>query len=979
MPVPSAYIAEHVPPSDVDPVEAPSEAPFPIAAIGASAGGLSPTCELLRELGARPGVAVVVVHHLDPTHESGLVDILSRASAMPVTATADGARVEPDHVYVVPPNAGLLIERGILKVVPRVEERGLHLPIDRFFESLAVDRDGLAVGIVLSGSGFDGTEGIKALKREGGITLAQDASAQYESMPQSAIATGCVDLALPPGGLARELKRIGAHAPMFVSAPLRSAEDRDYLQILAAMRKSSGIDFARYKQTTLRRRLERRLLLRGLSDLAAYLELLRREPAEADALCEEVLIHVTGFFREPEAFEALRTHVFGRLCEDRPGDAAIRVWVPGCSTGEEVYSIAISLLEFLGDGREERPIKIFGTDLSLPIIEQARAGRYAESIERDVSPERLRQFFTKSESGYQIRRDVRDLCVFARHDVTRDPPFSAMDLISCRNLMIYLGTELQDRVVALLHYALREPGFLVLGTSETVRAFTGFAPVDGKNKIYARTSGAARLPFDFTSPHLPYDPPSSGLARVPPGDGSIGARAPGPAEVYREADRLVLAEFAPPGVVVTNDLAIVQFRGQTGPFLEPAPGAASLDLMRMARDELRLPLRRIIDRARTTQATTRETGVPLSVDGGRRAVTLEVVPFAVHALQQRYFLVLFQDTTLAVTAPEKPASPPPAGVAEATEGLQQELASTRQYLESVIEQLEATNEELKAANEEIVSSNEELRSTNEELQSAKEELQATNEELRTVNDEMMERNAEATRLSDDLTNVLTSVEIPIFIVGRDLHVRRFTPAAARLFGFLPTDLGRPMGAVQAIVTQVPGLTRLVPEVVEQLHPVECSFEDGNGRSHLVSIRPYVTLDGRIDGAVISARDVEDEKRGAERQAGARRYAEDIVDTVRQGLVVLDRDLRVRSANRAFRRTFGLAPADLDGRRLEDLGLAAPGLRKLCEEVARGESAAGVLLEHQDPAAGRRVLRLDARKIDGAELVLVTIEDVSDPR
>ena len=447
----------------------------------------------------------------------------------------------------------MLVRGGALQLVPRGEDGGLHLPIDRFFESLAQDRDGLAVGVVLSGTGFDGTEGVKAIKRDGGIVLAQDGTAQHANMPESAIATGCVDLVLPPAGLARELVRIGAQAHTFVARPHANADDRDYRQILALMRKASGIDFASYKHTTLQRRLQRRLLLRNLTELPAYLELLQREPAEVQALCEEALIHVTGFFREPESFDALRAHVFPKICEDRPADAPIRVWVPGCSTGEEVYSLAICLLEYLEEGKQPRPIEIFGTDLSLGIIEKARAGRYLESIERDVSPERLRRFFTKTDGGgYRIRRDVRDLCVFARHDVTRDPPFSAMDVISCRNLMIYLGAELQERVIAFLHYALKEPGFLVLGSSETVRAFAGFNAVDGKNKIYSRTSAASPAALRLRHPRLPEEAAPPSVLQGASLDRAAAPRSSGPSDVHREADRLVLAEFGPPGVVVTQ-------------------------------------------------------------------------------------------------------------------------------------------------------------------------------------------------------------------------------------------------------------------------------------------------------------------------------------------------------------------------------------------------------------------------------------------
>jgi len=576
---------------------------FPIVGVGASAGGLSPTGELLRGLGEAPGIAVVIIHHLDPTHESRLVEILSRQTPLPVAVATDGVLVEPNRVYVMPPNAGLLIVRRILKVVPREEHGGLHLPINRFFESLALDCDGLAVGVILSGSGFDGTEGIKAIKREGGITLAQDATAQYGSMPESAIATGCVDFILPPEGLARELGRLAAHGLALRATLPPVAEEQDYHRILLAMRKASGVDFTSYKSTTIRRRMERRLFFRGLSQLSKYAELIEADPAELAALCEDVLIHVTGFFRDASAFEALRTQVFPRLCEGRRGGAPIRVWVPGCSTGEEV----------------------------------------------------------------------------------------------------------------------------------------------------------------------------------------------------------------------------------------------------------RLQVRRAIDQARSAQSRVRETNISLPGGAQPHVVTVEIIPFFAQPTRQRFFLVHFEEVMAGGTQSQE-AVPIQDGSRPPESAVQQELESTRQYLESVIEQLEASNEELKAANEEIVSSNEELRIANEELQSAKEELQATNEELHTLNDEMRDRSIEAMRLSDDLANVLSSVEIPILIVGRDFCLRRFTPSAGRLFNLVAADLGRPVGNAKRMDAIAPHLTRQVQEVLQNFSPAESTIQDEGGRWFQLAVRPYVTLNGQIDGTVISARD-----------------------------------------------------------------------------------------------------------------------------
>lgn len=943
---------------------------FPIVAVGASAGGLAPTLELLQELGDEPGIAVVIIHHLDPTHESGLADVLSRATPLPLTLASDRLRIARNHVYVIPQNAGMFIAQGVLRVVPR-PAHGLHLPIDQFFESLALDLDGLAAAVVLSGTGADGTEGVKAIKREGGITLAQDDSAQYGNMPESAIATGCVDASLPPAGIARELRRLGAEKPALRMALQAGVEGREYPQILAAVRKGTGVDFTSYKHSTIRRRLERRLFFRGVADLRAYLELLSSDPSEIAALCEEALIHVTGFFRDLAAFDALRTEVFPKICEGRQRDRPIRIWVPGCSSGEEVYSIAIGLLEALEELHCDAPIKIFGTDLSTAVIEQARAARFTTSIENELAEARIRRFFTKTPDGYKIRRDVRDLCVFATHDVTRDPPFATMDLISCRNLMIYLNPDLQERVISLLHYALNEPGYLLLGSAETARASAGFVAVDGKNKIYARTSAAPRIAFDFTTPRGHPERPLVGPGPADLPSTLVRSGLPGSSEVQREADRLVLAAYAPPGVVVTNDLAIIQFRGHTGLFLEHAPGVASLDLLRTVREELKLPLRQAIDQARSSNSAVRRPDVVFSVGDTRHLVDIEIIPFAVHVTRQRYLLVLFRDTThQADSAAQLPAAPASASSTEAGAALEQELTSTRQYLESVIEQLEATNEELKAANDEVVSSNE-------ELQSAKEELQATNEELRTVNDEMGERSAAAIRLSDDLANALSSIEVPIFLVERNLRLRRYTPAAARVFGLLPTDLGRPVAEILSIIAVAPTIVSDLQEVVERLRPAQNNVQDASGHWYDLSVRPYLTIDGRVDGSVVVARDIHAERESVEALEEALAYAQSVVDTVRECLVVVDGARRITSANAAFLVTFNLTQNEILGRCLHELGrpeLATPSLTKLLGTIATAP-VDSLPLERSEIGEGRSFL-LSVRRIADSERLLLSFENVT---
>ncbi|MGA7121158.1 MAG: CheR family methyltransferase, partial [Polyangiaceae bacterium] len=778
-----------------------------------------------------------------------------------------------------------------------------------------------AIGIVLSGTGSDGTLGLGAIQREGGITFAQDATAKYDAMPRSAIAAGCVDLVLPPDEIGRKLAHLAARGKIAIGTDAASPDEEENLAVvIAALRKGTGIDFSQYRRTTVQRRVQRRMVVQHIEDLRAYAEFLAQTPSEGVALAEDILIHVTSFFRDAEAFEALKTEVFPRLIANRPQGMPIRIWVPGCSSGEEVYSIAIALSEFLGDAKADVPVKLFGTDISEIALEKARAGRYVENIALDVSAERLRRYFVAMDGGYRIQRSVRDMCVFAKQDVTRDPPFSNMDLVSCRNLLIYLGPALQSRVLPVFHYALHERGFLLLGASESVTAHPGFTVLDAKNKIFARSPVQLQPLLDFGDPRRVYGAP---LATRP------GSHAATQIEIQQAADRAVISQYAPRGVVVTDDLVIVQFRGETGAYLQPPPGAATFDLLRMVHEELRLELRQALDEARKTRKPAHRR-----VGGSGKPVEIGVFPFTAAELQRPLYAIVFDEPS----SQAGPAAASPVREAgDVEQALRGELAQTRDYLQSVIEQLEAGNEELKAANEEIVSSNEELQSTNEELQTAKEELQAANEELATINQEMMERNREATRLSDDLANVLTSASIPILILGRDGKIRRFTPAAGKLLHLIGADVGRPLGDIKPALEGA-DLMAIVAEVIDQLVPVERSVKDANGRWYSVVVRPYMTLDNRIDGAVIVLLDVDALKKGEQAIADARDFSESIVDTVREGLVVLDEDLRVRSANRPFYHHFALSPDDVVKRPLSELGSGQwnnPALLRELESVRLG--------------------------------------------
>jgi two-component system CheB/CheR fusion protein len=938
---------------------------FPIVALGASAGGLAAVTQLLRCIGDKPGFAVVVVQHLDPTYASGLVELLAKGTPMAVEPVRDGVVVNPNHVYVIPPGAEMAIEHGVLHLTPRSGSPAPHLPIDRFFDSLADDRGTSAIAVVLSGTASDGARGVQAIKAQGGITFAQ-AGAEHPGMPDAAIATGCVDFVLRVEGIAAELARLTARP---ADEGGESAEENESLdRILTAIRRATGVDFTHYKPTTLRRRMQRRAVLRHAASLHEYADLVTAEPAEAEALSEEVLIHVTSFFRDPDVFETLTKDVFPRLLAARTGEA-VRVWVAGCSSGEEVYSIAICLSEFFAAaGVPETPVKMFGTDVSRRAIERARAGIYRESITDDVTPARLARFFVKTERGYEILKEVRDRCVFAIHDIARDPPFSKMDLISCRNLMIYLAPVLQQRVLPMFHYAMNESGFLILGPAETVGSFVGFTAADPKHRIYARTPGPVRLPFDFGGVRRTASPEA--IARPADRATSLGA-------MHKDADRAILTAIAPPGVVVTDELAIVEFRGDMAPYIEPIPGVATLDLLRMAREDLRLALRRTIDEARATGRRSRALGLAVGAGSHARTVDLDVLPFTVAPTGTRFFVVLFTERALSPQADEGVA---PVDVARAAmeDSLRQELASNREYLQSVIEQLEGGNEELKAANEEIVSSNEELQSTNEELQTAKEELQATNEELRTVNDEMLERNVETKRLADDLSNILSSVAIPIVILGRNSEIRRFTPTATKILNLIPADVGRPITDIQAKI-RIPELTSLITQVLEHLAPLERTVQAEDGRWHQVGIRPYRTMDNRIDGVVLSVYDVDALKKAELLLAEARDYAESLVETLREGLVVLDKDLRVRTVNLAFCQHLESTPAEMMGERLDIFGdgrTESAGHLGVLAALVRGEQIDEVRFERLGKG-GVRSLVVNGRRISKTGWFLLTLADITD--
>ena len=921
-----------------------SSTEFSIVGVGASAGGLEAFTQFLNAMPPDTGMAIVLVQHLSPKHQSVLPELLAGSTSMPVIQVREGMEIEPNHVYVMPPNVSMGInQEGSFHLSPRPLDRTQHTPIDTFFRSLAGYGQQRAIGVILSGTATDGSLGLKEIKAVGGITLAQEPkSAKYDGMPQAAINTGAVDMVLPPQEIAAELNRISRHPLVRTIAPRLPGDDLavgdGHLQnIFMILRNATSVDFSQYKQPTIRRRLQRRMVLHKVSSIEQYLKFLQQNPEEVQALYADILIHVTRFFREPESFETLAQIVFPAIMKARQEgtqrDGPVRVWVPGCATGEEAYSVAMLLLEFLGENPAGVAMQIFATDISDTAIEHARFGVYPESISEDVSAERLQRFFNRVDGSFKIIKQVRDMCVFARQDLTRDPPFSRLDLIVCRNVLIYLGSTLQKKLMGMFHYALKPTGYLLLGAAETIGASADlFAVADKRHRLYWRKNAFIRTDMNFA----PTEP-----AAVPRPDRTgrplAGGRAVNAAQT--DANRLILERFSPPAVILDSELQIVQFRGHTGRFLEPAPGDASLNILKMAREGLLYGLRAALNEARRVGKPTRKAGLRVRHNGDLHDVNLEVIPMEGPS-GERHYLVLFDDLTARKAADAvSVAKGRLKGRRKAKDTrkddralrLQQELAASRDYLQSIIQDLEAANEELQSANEEILSSNEELQSTNEELDTAKEELQSTNEELNTVNEELHARNEEMSRANNDLVNFLANAQIAIVMVAQDLRIRRFTPMAEKVLNLIPTDVGRPISDIKPNI-DCPDLEKLISEAVEGMTTVEREVKDRQGDLLSLRIRPYKNMENRIEGAVLVLFDLEPARRQQLEALQASELFQGILDLMHQPAVVLDQEFRILHHNPTFANKFSEDGVGNSIYRVMDGHADVGQLRTLLEEV-----------------------------------------------
>jgi two-component system CheB/CheR fusion protein len=845
----------------------PDNHAFPIVGVGASAGGVAALEGFFRGLPAAPGVAIVLVTHLSPKRESLLHEIVARYTQLPVHVAVHDVPVEMDNVYVLPADAVLGIEGRRLQL-RRNGGRGERKPIDLFFSTLAVDIGELAAGIVLSGGDGDGTLGIKAIKERGGLTLAQTGDGfgpQHPDMPESAISTGLIDFAIPVEAMGAKLVEFARGPPPingFAAGSAQAHDDQSVDQVVpefyAILRSQIGHDFSGYKAKTFMRRVQRRMQVNQLDTLEGYAERLRQEPQEVTALFRDLLINVTNFFRDEDAFESLASEVVPKLFDGRGADETVRAWVPGCATGEEVFSIAILLREHIDKLNAVPRVQIFATDIDERALSVARGARYPAALLDNVSPERRKRFFVADGASFVVSTEIRELCVFSPHSVIRDPPFSRMDLVSCRNLLIYFGADIQNQVIPTFHYALRPDGYLFLGSAENVSQFEDlFIPIDKRHRIFRRRSDVL-----VTVPRLPSldralaGPPADLVPRHGPVNG-IGLR--------NAVDSQVLERFSPPHVLVNRDGDIVYYSNRTGKYFEAPAGLPTRQLLTLARRGLRLDLRSLFREAVETGETVSRHGVAVETDNLTvQIVNLTIEPLRVRGQGEPLYVVLFMDDGAALNADEA-SDRVRTGQIVGGADFDQELRETRDRLQSMIEEYETALEELKSSNEELVSVNEEMQSTNEELEASKEELQSVNEELYTVNAELNNKVEELDRANNDLHNLFATTDIALVFLDKDLVIRSFTPAVEKIFRVLPGDRGRPITDL-ASKLNLPGFADDIAKVFAGDGPVERQAEnDDRSEQYLVRLTAYADGDHRIDGVVATFVDVSSLTRAEARQ------------------------------------------------------------------------------------------------------------------
>ena len=960
----------------IDPGESLKEV-FPVIGLGASAGGLEAFSKLLGLLPMNSGMAFVLIQHLDPTHQSLMVELLSGHTAMKVQHATDCMPIERDHIYVIPPRAYISVREGALHLSAPMERHGARMPFDFFLGSLASECGKRAICAVLSGTGADGSIGLKAIKQKGGLVIAQDPTeAAYDGMPRSAIMTGEVDLVLPlakiPEALIKHRQYIDLNAaPKSAAAP----PDRDHEslnQVIDLLDAQTSHKFGFYKPGTLLRRIERRMALTDTRDSDRYLELLRKDQHERELLAKDLLIHVTSFFRDPKAFELLAESVVPDLVRRQSSDQSLRVWVPACSTGEETYSIAMLFLEEIAAAKRSIKLQIFASDVDADAVRFAREGFYPGSIHADITAARLDRFFVKEGDGHRVAPALRDTVVFTVQDILADVPFSRIDLISCRNLLIYLQAEVQEKVLSLFHFALREGGVLFLGPAENVGHLADrFKPISEEQRIYRHIARSQPGEVDIPS-GAGESPPSRWprlVQQVKAPDSRLG-------DLSR---RLLLESYAPASVLINRKYEGLYYFGPTDRYLRIAAGEASRDVIAMSREGLRGKLRSAIQRASHGHSIVQGADAQMSRDGETIAVRIDVRRVASDG--EELLLVSFKDGPKPQKG-TKPASTSSDG--SRTAELERELDATRIELETATRDLATSREEFKAINEEAMSVNEEYQSTNEELETSKEELQSLNEELKALNSQLHETVQRLRGTSNDLQNILNSSDMATLFLDGKLNIRFFTPLAKSFFSIIESDIGRPLSDL-ARLSDDGDLLADARAVLASSLPLSREIESDKRAWYMRRILPYRTQDGHVEGVVITYSDISETKAAESAIEAAREYSAGIVDTVRQPLVVLDTQLRVISASRSFYRSFSVKPEETVGRQLgavNDRHLDVPAMHGFLDRLRAGEAnIEDYEIQIDLPSTGRRSLLMSAQEIRRQPLaerqILVSLEDVTE--
>ncbi len=874
---------------------------FPIVGIGASAGGLETLNAFFSIMPPDSNMAFVVIQHLSPKHKSIMASLVDKHTRMTVEQIENGAKLEPNHVYLNPPGKNVAVFNLRLHLMEPVKTSAINMPVDFFFRSLSEDRGEKAIGIIMSGTASDGTLGIKAIKGEGGMVMVQRPdTAKYDGMPRSAIETGLVDFILPVEKMPETLIHYAKHPFLESLDKIKLAEPpvKNQIQkIFALIRSATGHDFSHYKANTIARRIERRLAVHQITTLSDYILYLQKNRAEIDVLFKNLVIGVTSFFRDPEAYDMLAQKVLPELLSAKEPDTAIRFWVTGCSTGEEAYSLGVILCEAMDKVKKHFNVQIFATDIDTDALDTARKGIYPESIGADVSQERLNRFFIKEPGVLKVKKELRDMVVFSLQNIVKDPPFSRLDLVSCRNLMIYMDGVLQKKIIPLFHYTLNPGGILFLGTSESIGEHTDlFQPLNSRWKLFERKKG-----FAGTGVSHPAEINYSVQQKV---ESDVKDKLPATSTVQAMVERAIFDQYALAGVLIDDKYEILHFVGKTDRYLIPPTGKPSFNILSMARADLKHPLTTALHKAVRKKTNAFCKGVRVNYDGAFCIVDISVKQMTDKGLPPGFMLVMFDDKT-----PVKAAGGKKTGTLKlnkqdtALQSLEQELQSTREYLQATIEEMETSNEELKSANEELQSVNEELQSTNEELETSKEELQSTNEELATVNAELENKVDEFSRANDDMNNLLAATEIASIFLDTDLYIKRYTPAAANIISLIQTDIGRPLSDLKTSFPDV-DLIDLAGKVLKDLNTLEMDVLTKDLIWYAMRVMPYRTSENVIEGVVMTFVDVHKIK-----QADKIRRLATVLEDSNDAVIVLDFEGKILAWNRGAQHMYGWTEAE----------------------------------------------------------------------